>query len=51
MVDTKPPAEAYVDDRAVPYAGDWNAVLDGVETLVKRPSLHAEWRKQQTGKK
>lgn len=29
----KPPAIAYVDDRAVRYRGDWLEVLDGVREL------------------
>lgn len=30
---SKPPAVAYVDDRAVPYLGDWSAVLAGIARL------------------
>lgn len=31
----KVPAIAYVDDRAVPYHGDWLTVVDGVLALAK----------------
>jgi hypothetical protein len=31
---TKPQAVAFVDDRAVPFEGDWLAALRGVEKLV-----------------
>jgi FMN phosphatase YigB (HAD superfamily) len=34
VTHTKPPAIAYVDDRAVPYAGDWEAVRQGVKVLT-----------------
>ena len=34
VTDKKPPAVAYIDDRAVPYAGDWDAVRDGVIRLA-----------------
>ena len=33
VTHSKPPAIAYVDDRAVPFVGDWAAVRDGIERL------------------
>lgn len=34
---SKPPAVAYVDDRAVPYLGDWSAVHAGIARLEGKP--------------
>ena len=39
----KPHAFAYVDDRAVPYTGNWLAVMKGVEALSKRPKKTQEY--------
>lgn len=33
VTHAKPPAVAYVDDRAVPYVGDWQAVREGIWVL------------------
>jgi hypothetical protein len=38
ITHTKPPAIAYVDDRAVPFIGNWQAVLDGIDKLAGGPS-------------
>lgn len=35
---TKPAAVAFLDDRAVPFTGDWSAALAGIEKLAKTPS-------------
>ncbi len=34
----KPPAIAYVDDRAVPFRGSWRNVLDGIDQLAGGPA-------------
>lgn len=34
VTNEKPVASAYVDDRAVPFVGDWLAVADGIERLM-----------------
>lgn len=38
ITHTKPPAIAYVDDRAVPFVGDWTACLRGIAKLADGPS-------------
>lgn len=39
VTNTKPPAVAYVDDRAVPFRGDWSAMLEQVWDIVENGSL------------
>jgi hypothetical protein len=39
VTHTKPPAVAYVDDRAVPFVGgDWTAVREGIDRLTRGPA-------------
>ena len=35
VTHVKPPAIAYVDDRAVPFTGSWGAVIDGIDRLSR----------------
>ena len=39
----KPHAFAYVDDRAVPFTGNWLTSMKGVEALSKRPKKTQEY--------
>lgn len=41
VTHTKVAAVAYVDDRAVPFAGDWQSVAAGVAHLVRTKSARA----------
>lgn len=39
VTNRKPPAIAYVDDRAVAFTGDWSAMLEQVQDLYE----HGAW--------
>ena len=43
VTDSKPVAVAYVDDRALPFAGDYAATLDALERF------HPWWEGERTG--
>lgn len=49
VVDHKPHATAYIDDRAICFNGDWQATLDQVEGF--EPWQHRDWRTQKYIKK
>jgi hypothetical protein len=50
VVDRKPMAEVYIDDRGIPFAGDWTETMNAIETFspwyagLKR--MYSECRKR-----